>query len=80
MPLNRFDTDADDYCQICWTENLAAAPSIELACGHVFHYSCVRELLQRRWNGRARPARVSLSRQHAQQPACYMRPAVGACG
>ena len=32
--------DADDFCQICWTESLSAAPSIRLGCGHVMHYHC----------------------------------------
>ena len=33
----------DDYCNICWTEDLASAPSIELDCGHIFHYTCIKQ-------------------------------------
>lgn len=43
--------DADDFCQICWTENLAAAPCIRTTCGHVFHAHCARELMERKWGG-----------------------------
>ena len=45
--------DADDFCQICWTDSLRAAPAIRLDCGHVVHYACVREMVERRWNGPA---------------------------
>ena len=44
-------SDVDDYCQICWTESLSAAPSIRLGCGHVVHHACARQLLEHRWNG-----------------------------
>eukprot|EP01083_Nonionella_stella_P095741 268877_1 len=37
---------ADDYCNICFTEELYEAPCIELDCGHIFHYECVRARLQ----------------------------------
>ena len=43
--------DADDMCMICFTEALSAAPSIQLACGHVFHLHCAEQVLERRWNG-----------------------------
>ena len=29
-------------CMICFTEALYPIPSILLACGHVFHFNCVR--------------------------------------
>ena len=31
------------FCR-CWTENLAAAPSVRLGCGHVFHFACIKEV------------------------------------
>jgi len=34
----------DDYCAICFTEELGEAPCIELDCQHIFHFQC---LLQR---------------------------------
>jgi hypothetical protein len=29
---------ASDFCNICWIDDLASAPSILLPCGHVFHH------------------------------------------
>ncbi|XP_065222944.1 E3 ubiquitin-protein ligase MYCBP2 isoform X3 [Planococcus citri] len=43
--------DADDMCMICFTEALSAAPSIQLDCGHVFHYHCCENALLKRWPG-----------------------------
>ena len=39
-----------DYCGICWVEDLASAPVIKLRCGHVFHYECVRRKIINRWS------------------------------
>ncbi|EJW84961.1 hypothetical protein WUBG_04127 [Wuchereria bancrofti] len=43
--------DADDLCVICFTDRLGGAPCIQLACDHIFHYRCVRTVLEKRWNG-----------------------------
>ncbi|XP_023291814.2 E3 ubiquitin-protein ligase highwire [Lucilia cuprina] len=43
--------DADDMCMICFVEALACAPSIQLECGHVFHYHCCKAVLEKRWSG-----------------------------
>uniref|UniRef100_A0A1I7W188 RCR-type E3 ubiquitin transferase n=1 Tax=Loa loa TaxID=7209 RepID=A0A1I7W188_LOALO len=43
--------DADDLCVICFTDRLGGAPCIQLACDHIFHYHCVRTVLEKRWNG-----------------------------
>ncbi|KAL9885814.1 MYC binding protein highwire isoform 2-T2 [Glossina fuscipes fuscipes] len=43
--------DADDMCMICFVEALACAPSIQLECGHVFHYHCCKAVLEKRWAG-----------------------------
>lgn len=43
--------DKDDYCNICWTESLGAAPSIQLTCRHVFHFECVKALVASKWGG-----------------------------
>ena len=56
--------DGDDMCMICFTEALSCAPSIQLACGHVFHHHCTRLILQKRWNG----ARISFA--FSQCPIC----------
>lgn len=56
--------DVDDMCMICFTEALSCAPSIQMACGHVFHFHCARTILQKRWNG----ARISFA--FSQCPIC----------
>lgn len=43
--------DKDDYCNICWTEPLGAAPCLQLGCGHIFHMSCIQTLLANKWGG-----------------------------
>ena len=43
--------DADDMCMICFTEALWPIPSIQLECGHVFHYQCCSKILEKRWTG-----------------------------
>jgi len=40
----------EDYCNICWVEDLKSAPSIQLKCGHLFHYQCVENQLTKRWH------------------------------
>lgn len=56
--------DGDDMCMICFTEALSCAPSIQMGCGHVFHFHCARTILQKRWNG----ARISFA--FSQCPIC----------
>ncbi|XP_053950715.1 E3 ubiquitin-protein ligase highwire-like [Anastrepha ludens] len=43
--------DADDMCMICFVEALSCAPSVQLECGHVFHYHCCKAVLEKRWIG-----------------------------
>lgn len=43
------EQNADDYCNICWVESLGSAPAVRLKCGHVFHYTCVKSKLKKRW-------------------------------
>ena len=40
----------DEYCIICYTNELTAAPTVTLNCGHTFHIECVRELLSHKWS------------------------------
>eukprot|EP00762_Andalucia_godoyi_P006013 ANDGO_00116.mRNA.1 E3 ubiquitin-protein ligase highwire len=40
----------EDFCNICWTETFSASPSVQLKCGHVFHYMCIRKRLQKAWH------------------------------
>lgn len=39
--------NGDDWCPICWTEPLKAAPSIQLACGHVLHHHCAEAFVKK---------------------------------
>ncbi|KAF2070852.1 hypothetical protein CYY_007838 [Polysphondylium violaceum] len=40
----------NDYCNICWTDDLESAPSIQLDCGHIFHYHCCKNIISKRWS------------------------------
>lgn len=37
----------DEWCPICWTEPLNAAPAVRLACGHVLHQHCVESMVRK---------------------------------
>lgn len=39
----------EDFCSICWTEEWAAAPCVQLNCKHVIHYHCLMQKLEKRW-------------------------------
>lgn len=39
--------DADEWCPICWTETIGAAPSIQLECGHVLHHACAEAMVRK---------------------------------
>ncbi|KAI6656385.1 hypothetical protein LOD99_1184 [Oopsacas minuta] len=43
--------DGEDMCMVCYTDSLSAAPSVQLKCGHVFHFHCARKSLESKWNG-----------------------------
>ncbi|CAM9954167.1 unnamed protein product, partial [Laminaria digitata] len=45
-PSAELDGDAE-FCNVCWTESLLAAPCVKLECGHFVHVSCGREQLER---------------------------------
>ncbi|KAJ4457174.1 putative E3 ubiquitin-protein ligase MYCBP2 [Paratrimastix pyriformis] len=40
-----------EFCNICFIDQLGAAPCIQLRCGHIFHLRCVREKIAKRWTG-----------------------------
>lgn len=50
-PGNTAKADGEDFCNICYTESLSAAPSIKLECGHLFHLGCVDTKISKRWSG-----------------------------
>jgi len=40
----------EDFCNICWVEDLGSSPSIKLtSCGHIYHYTCLQSKLKERW-------------------------------
>ena len=39
----------DEFCNICWTEELRAAPCLGLKCGHYFHEHCLKQRLIKQW-------------------------------
>lgn len=39
--------EAEDWCPICWTESLGAAPAIRLSCGHVLHHHCAEAMVRK---------------------------------
>ena len=41
--------NADAYCGICFISGLGAEPAIQIGCGHVFHYNCIKNLLEKKW-------------------------------
>lgn len=41
----------DDLCNICWCEELGAAPVLRLNCGHFFHRHCVLSTVHSKWTG-----------------------------
>lgn len=43
--------DGEDMCMVCYTDSLFAAPSVQLKCGHVFHFHCTWKSLESKWNG-----------------------------
>lgn len=49
--VNFYDTKKDDYCNICWSESLEAAPCVQLACKHFVHYHCIKQQLLSKWIG-----------------------------
>ena len=43
--------DGEDMCMVCYTDSLFAAPSVQLKCGHIFHFHCTWKSLESKWNG-----------------------------
>ncbi|XP_076822444.1 E3 ubiquitin-protein ligase MYCBP2-like isoform X2 [Clavelina lepadiformis] len=61
--------DADDMCMVCFTDALAAAPAVQLDCGHIFHYSCCEMQLQKQWAG----PRITFSFMHCSICKCEIK-------
>lgn len=43
--------DGQQFCTICYTDSLLSAPCIRLDCGHVYHYECILNKINKRWPG-----------------------------
>lgn len=39
--------NVDEWCAICWTESLGAAPVVHLTCGHVVHHHCADTMVRK---------------------------------
>ncbi|KAI5081825.1 hypothetical protein GOP47_0001568, partial [Adiantum capillus-veneris] len=42
---------ADDWCAICMVESLRTCPSIQLKCGHIFHFDCAKKKVKEGFPG-----------------------------
>ena len=42
--------DKDELCAICYTSELGSEEVVQLGCGHLYHASCVEQLLKHRWS------------------------------
>mmetsp|Transcript_34298 Transcript_34298/g.58730 ORF Transcript_34298/g.58730 Transcript_34298/m.58730 type:complete len:467 (+) Transcript_34298:30-1430(+) len=46
---NTSQINVEDFCNICWTEELGEHPCLKLKCGHIFHAHCIKNKLAIRW-------------------------------
>lgn len=60
-------TNGEDYCNICWVEDLASQPSVDIGCGHIFHFKCITERISK---GFPTPY---ISFSHIECPLCHKR-------
>lgn len=44
-------TNADEYCSLCYTEDLGSAPVLQLGCGHILHRHCLNAQLESKSSG-----------------------------
>eukprot|EP00928_Gymnodinium_smaydae_P005325 TRINITY_DN11817_c0_g2_i1.p1 TRINITY_DN11817_c0_g2~~TRINITY_DN11817_c0_g2_i1.p1 ORF type:complete len:590 (+),score=125.81 TRINITY_DN11817_c0_g2_i1:106-1875(+) len=68
--------DSEDWCPICWTETLGAAPVIQLECGHFVHHHCAQAMVRRGITGGRRLAFKSI--KCAQCQAIMQHPSIKA--
>eukprot|EP00494_Astrolonche_serrata_P031945 UN32214 len=38
----------DEFCNICFSDSLSSRPVIQLDCGHIFHHSCVNNIINQK--------------------------------
>eukprot|EP00250_Pteridium_aquilinum_P018154 c23969_g8_i1 orf=150-2060(+) len=51
LPKGHSMPSADDWCTICMVEPLRSAPSIQLKCGHIYHFDCAKKKLKEGFPG-----------------------------
>jgi len=61
----KFGQNKDEYCIICWVEGLGNSPMIALSCGHYMHYLCIKNILEKKWNG------PKITFNHCLCPSCH---------
>lgn len=47
----RLTQSDEDLCMFCQADDLGSEPCIQVQCGHVFHFGCVRDRLEAKWPG-----------------------------
>ena len=48
---NHYGQTEDDYCNICYSEGLGAAPIVKFSCNHYVHYKCAETSIKKQWIG-----------------------------
>ena len=41
----------DDFCNICYYSSLSQEPCVHLECGHIYHIGCVKNQVEKQYNG-----------------------------
>ncbi|CDW76424.1 e3 ubiquitin-protein ligase [Stylonychia lemnae] len=50
-PSKTLDCTGNDYCTICYVEQLDSKQCIQLECKHIFHLDCTIQRVKLRWEG-----------------------------
>lgn len=45
------NSNIEDFCSICYCSSVGQEPSVILRCGHIFHFECVKGVVQKMYNG-----------------------------
>lgn len=48
---SKYSQDEESFCSICYVETLKCAPIIKLDCDHIYHHSCFKNKLKKKWIG-----------------------------
>ncbi|CDW75269.1 e3 ubiquitin-protein ligase [Stylonychia lemnae] len=50
-PSKTLECNGNDYCTICYVEQLDTRHCIQLECKHIFHLDCMIQRVKLKWNG-----------------------------